>query len=89
MKPYTDRSGKSGVVEYRLHADSIDVLFADGYVYRYDYATTGQEHVERMKWFAAAGKGLASYINRNTDVREGYADKWPLDEYRASGLDKD
>jgi hypothetical protein len=89
MKPYTDRSGKSGVVSYRDHADAIDVLFGDGIVYEYDYATTGQEHVERMKWFAQAGKGLASYINRNPYVRERYAEKWTLAEYRASGRDKD
>jgi hypothetical protein len=88
MKPYTDRSGKSGVVSYRDHADAIDVLFDDGIVYGYDYATTGQEHVERMKWFAQAGKGLASYINRTPDVRERYAEKWTLAEYRASGRDK-
>jgi hypothetical protein len=89
MKPYTDRSGKSGVVSYRDHAEGIDVLFGDDIVYRYDYATTGREHVERMKWLARAGKGLASYINRNTDVRERHAEKWTLAEYRASGRDKD
>jgi hypothetical protein len=87
MKPYTDRSGQSGVLSYNLHKDAIDVLFRDGIVYRYDVATTGHEHVERMKWLARAGKGLAGYINRNVDVRERYADKWPLAEYRALGLD--
>jgi hypothetical protein len=89
MKAYTDRSGQSGVVAYRTHAHAIDILFRDEYVYRYDDATTGRDHVERMKWLAQAGKGLAGYINRHDDVRECYADKWPLTEYRALGLDED
>jgi hypothetical protein len=89
MKPYGDRSGQSGVVAWRAHADAIDVLFRDEMVYRYDNAATGREHVERMKWLAQAGKGLAGYINRHTDVRESYAGKWTLAEYRRSGLDKD
>ena len=75
MKPYTDRTGTSGVVAYRIHADAIDVLFSDDIVYAYDEATTGREHGERMKWFAQAGKGLASYINRTPAVRESFADK--------------
>jgi hypothetical protein len=89
MKNYSDRSGQSGVVAYRALDDAIDVLFRDEIVYRYDDATTGREHVERMKWLARAGKGLAGYINRNDDVREKYADKWPIIEYRALGLDAD
>jgi hypothetical protein len=87
MKNYSDRSGQSGVVAYRAHEDAIDVLFRDDIVYRYDEATLGGEHVGRMKWLARAGKGLASYINRHDDVREKYADKWPIAEYRALGLD--
>jgi hypothetical protein len=89
MKPYADRTGQSGVVAYRTHDESIDVLFRDEMVYRYDYAVTGREHVERMKWFAQAGKGLAGYVNRYTEVREGYSQKWTLAEYRAAGLDVD
>jgi hypothetical protein len=89
MKPYSDRSGQSGVVAYRVHADAIDVLFRDEMVYRYDATATGRENVERMKWLAQAGKGLAGYINRHTDVRESYAEKWTLAEYRASGRDRD
>jgi hypothetical protein len=42
-----------------------------------------------MKWLARAGKGLAGYINRHTDVREKYADKWSVADYRALGLDDD
>ena len=87
MKSYPDRSGQSGVVAYRTHDDAIDVLFRDDIVYRYDEATIGREHVERMKWLARAGRGLASFINRNDDVREKYADKWPIAEYRALGFD--
>ncbi|HJT99392.1 MAG TPA: hypothetical protein VJ696_13830 [Rhodanobacteraceae bacterium] len=89
MKSYNDRSGNSGVVSYIAHEDAIDVLFRDGIVYRYDHAATGRDHVERMKWLARAGRGLAGYINRHTGVREKYADKWPLGEYRALGLDRD
>jgi hypothetical protein len=87
VKGYSDRSGKSGVVAYRTHDDAIDILFRDEIVYRYDEATTGRDHVERMKWLARAGKGLAGFINRNDDVREKYVDKWPIAAYRALGLD--
>jgi hypothetical protein len=89
MKSYSDRSGQSGVVAFQTYADAIDVLFRDEMVYRYDYASTGREYVERMKWLARAGKGLAGYINRHTDVREKYADKWSVADYRALGLDDD
>lgn len=89
MKPYTDRTGQSGVVAYQTHDDSIDVLFKDEIVYRYDFATTGREHVERMTWLAQAGRGLAGYVNRHADVRERYADKWTIAEYRASGREND
>jgi hypothetical protein len=89
VTPYRDRSGRSGVVAFRAHAGAIDVLFRDEIVYRYDDTSPGRAHVERMTWLARAGKGLASYINRNDDVREKYADKWPIAEYRALGFDLD
>jgi hypothetical protein len=89
MKPYGDRSGQSGIVAYRAREHAIDVLFRDEIVYRYDENETGREHVDRMKWLARSGKGLAGYINRHTDVREKYADKWPIAEYRALGFDDD
>jgi hypothetical protein len=73
MKPYQNRSADSGVVAYEITDDSIVIKFRDGGIYRYDHAVTGKNEVEEMKRRALAGKGLATFINRN--VRERFAAK--------------
>lgn len=75
MRPYRNLSGDSGVRAYATGPDFIDVRFASGEVYRYDYASTGRAAVERMKRLAADGRGLSTYIAKN--VRERYARKSP------------
>ncbi len=65
MDPYGNASGESGVVAYAIGPDWIDVEFQDGWIYRYTHASTGASHVEAMKQFARAGRGLCTYISRN------------------------
>ena len=74
MKPYKDRSGKSGVLTYEAHDEAIDVKFKSGVTYRYTHASAGWQEVETMKLLAQQGCGLASYIN--VYVVDRYADKW-------------
>jgi hypothetical protein len=47
------------------------VKFKHGGTYQYDYASTGQFHVERMKVLAASGEGLATFISKF--VKANYA----------------
>ncbi|MPW20130.1 hypothetical protein GCT13_25380 [Paraburkholderia sp. CNPSo 3157] len=71
MPRYRDRSGRSGVVAYETCPDAIVVGFKDGKVYLYDYATPGQQDVEKMKRLAVRGRGLSTYISQV--VRDRYA----------------
>ncbi|MDB5801933.1 MAG: hypothetical protein JWL63_2872 [Rhodocyclales bacterium] len=73
MRRYKNLSGNSGVRAYEPAADSIDVEFAGGAVYRYDYATTGRHEVETMKALAKAGEGLSTFISQH--VGDAYAEK--------------
>ena len=69
MERYGNRHGDSPIRGYEVAARHIDVSFTDG-TYRYSYARTGAEHVERMKELARAGAGLATYISRH--VHDSY-----------------
>ena len=73
MTPYKNLGGNSGVVSYELAADSISVMFGDGWVYRYAYASAGARNIEHMKTLAQAGRGLNAFIN--TTVQKAYASK--------------
>lgn len=73
MKRYRNLSGHSGVVAYDTGPESIDVMFVDGLVYRYTYASASPLHVETMKKLALAGRGLSAYVTRH--VREAYASR--------------
>ncbi|HVI28067.1 hypothetical protein [Hansschlegelia sp.] len=70
---YGDRSGASGVVAYATGDGFIDLWFRDGGGYRYDATAPGPEHVAAMTRLAAAGEGLATYVNQH--VRANYARK--------------
>ena len=63
MEPYKNIAGSSGVRAYEIGPDFITIEFSDGSVYRYTYASAGQENVERMKGFAQAGQGLNTFMN--------------------------
>ena len=63
MGPYKNTAGGSGVRAYEIGSDYITIEFSDGSVYRYTYASAGQENVERMKGLAQAGQGLNTFMN--------------------------
>ena len=73
MKPYRNRSGKSGVASYESGEGFIRVRFRHDGVYEYTDATPGRLHVKNMQALAEAGLGLSTYISRF--VRERYARK--------------
>ena len=64
MQRYRDVQGDSGVVAYETGPDHIRVKFKHGGTYEYDYASTGEFPVERMKVLAASGQGLATFISK-------------------------
>lgn len=70
---YADRQGDSGVTGYAFGRDFIVVEFRSHDLYRYDYTKPGRTEVQIMKRLAAAGSGLATFINQH--VREDYAEK--------------
>jgi hypothetical protein len=72
MEPYGNRQGDSGIVAYEAGADFIRVQFRSGEVYLYTHRSAGLENVERMKWLAAAGRGLSTFISQHPEVRNGY-----------------
>ncbi len=63
MEQYRNIAGNSGVTAYEIGPDYIIIEFSDGSVYRYTYASTGQENVEHMKGLAQAGQGLNTFIS--------------------------
>ena len=71
MQRYRNVQGDSAIVAYETGPDYIRVQFKHGGTYEYDYASTGQFHVERMKVLAAAGEGLATFISKF--VKTNYA----------------
>jgi len=73
MKPYKNMSGNSGILAYEGGPDFIKVKFSDGEVYRYDHSHPGKMHVENMKFLAALGKGLATYISKY--IKTNFAEK--------------
>lgn len=71
MQRYRDVRGDSGVVAYEAGPGYIRVKFKHGGTYEYDYTSTGEFQVERMKVLAASGEGLATFISKF--VKESYA----------------
>lgn len=62
---YLDRSGKSGIMDYDIGRDFIEIYFKKGSVYKWTYESCGEANVEEMKQLAQMGSGLNSYINLN------------------------
>jgi hypothetical protein len=73
MEQYRNLGGNSGVTEFEIGSDFIKVMFKDGSLYLYNYATTGQQDVETMRELATGGTGLNSFIS--SKVRKRYAAK--------------
>lgn len=76
MTPYRNLGGNSNVVAYEADEDSIHVVFKSGTYrnYLYNSVRPGKAVVERMKFLAAQGQGLNSYIS--SVVKDNYANKW-------------
>lgn len=73
MQPYGNLSGRSGIVAYEIGDDFISVLFhGDRLPYVYSASLIPPPKIEQMKALALAGRGLASFISRNADVRDAY-----------------
>ena len=73
MHKYLNRNGNSGIIAYNTDVDSIDILFRDGSMYTYTYASAGVSVVESMKKQAEYGAGLNGFINKY--ARKLYATK--------------
>ena len=52
MEQYRIIAGNSGVTAYEIGPDYITIRFSDSSVYRYTYASTGQDNLERMNGLA-------------------------------------
>lgn len=81
MEPYKNLSGQSNVANYQIGGDQIIVGFAASkysgpMYYKYTYAASGQNAIDRMKQLALAGSGLNSYIN-TSPVKTQYVAKGP------------
>lgn len=63
MEPYRNIAGGSGVKAYEIGPDYITIEFSDRAVYRYTYASAGQENVEHMKGLATSGQGLDEFLS--------------------------
>lgn len=73
LKPYRNRSGRSGVSAYAIGKGFILVRFANDGTYEYTDAKPGRMHVRNMQTLAQAGVGLSTYVSRF--VRDDYARK--------------
>ena len=62
---YPNRSGRSGVLAYKLVRSGIQIQFVSGPPYEYTAALSGVDHVEALRRRAEQGRGLATYINQH------------------------
>ena len=73
MKPYMNLGGNSSIVSYDYDMAAIYVQFRGGAIYKYPAEKVGGANFQRMKQLADAGQGLCSFIQRNEQVRNGFA----------------
>lgn len=76
MKPYQNRTGKSGIVAYDYDDTSIRVQFHDGKTYEYSIARIGASNLAILKRCADAGEGLNAAINKNPVIKNGWSSRW-------------
>ncbi|MEW6746763.1 MAG: hypothetical protein AB1486_28815 [Planctomycetota bacterium] len=74
MQRYRNVPGDSGIAAYETRPDCIRVKFKHGGTYEYDYASTGEFHVERMKVLAASEHGLATFISKFVKANDARRD---------------
>lgn len=73
MQPYRNLSGRSGIAAYEIGEDFVRVVFrGDPEPYVYSAPQIPPSKIAQMKALALAGRGLASFISRNADVRDAY-----------------
>jgi hypothetical protein len=73
VEKYKNLSRDSGVSQYEIGSDYIDVKFnGKSTIYKYSYSVTGRHHVEIMKTKAISGIGLCRYISENPDVKNRF-----------------
>ena len=78
MKQYLNLNGDSGISEYEIGNDFIEVKFKNNSsytytIYQYTYQSAGMMAIDEMKVLATTGRGLNHYIN--TNVKKKYASK--------------
>ena len=71
MKPYQNRTGKSGIVAYDYDETRIFIEFHDGKTYEYSIARIGSSNLAMLKQRADFGEGLNSAINKNPTIKNG------------------
>ena len=76
MEKYLNRSGESGVTDFEIGDDYIDVKFeGKSTIYTYNNYLNGKFHIDNMKELAVSGTGLCRYIVGNPSVRNNYKKK--------------
>ena len=70
MQRYANIGGNSSIVGFEIEPTRIRVMFSDGSLYSYSYASAGRSNVEQMKQLALSGYGLNAFIMRY--VRNNY-----------------
>lgn len=74
MQPYRNLSGKSGLEAFEIGNDFVKLRFRDNpRIYVYSSHNIAPEKIEQMKRLALSGRGLASFVSRNDDVRDGFS----------------
>ncbi|QTQ33738.1 Uncharacterized protein pbN1_37530 [Aromatoleum bremense] len=74
MQLYKNLSGQSGVAAFEIGVDFVKVVFhGNPRVYVYSARNITPAKIEHMKQLAAAGRGLATFISQNPDVRAGFS----------------
>ena len=77
MERYLNKDGSSGVEEFEISTDAIELIFEDRkFLYTYNQIRPGKSYVEEMKKKAVDGEGLNTYVNQY--IRKNFYSKRPL-----------
>ena len=76
MIPYSNLSGRSGIVAYSIGPGYIHVEFREGSSHHYEYTESklGFSKIQQMIRLAQSGMGLNSFIMKY--ARTGYSRRW-------------
>ena len=74
MERYLNKDGNSGVSEYKINDDSIELVFKkSNVVYTYNEIRPGKTDVDEMKRLAKDGRVLSTYVSQV--VKDNYYSK--------------